>query len=255
MYNVDIYPSPYDNELEYKYAGRFGAKGEKRKKKKKPTPAQVAYQNWRHKINLIRRTIKLNYYEHDLWVRLSYQRGERKGMGEVKGDFKKFYEKLGRRYKKLGVELKWIRVIEIGKRGGIHVHVLINRIPGADTDVMIAECWPHGYTHYTNLHNSGGFQGLAEYMAKQPDEEEREEKGLPPKLTKEEYSYSTSRNLIRPSPIRKTYYHWTMRRILKDGPKPTPGYYIDKSTLEMGVNPYTGYPYLRYTEVKLNRRI
>lgn len=254
-YWQDIYRLPGSNEYEYKYAGNYGARGEKRKKKIKPTPEQVEWQNRCNKTNRIRREIKANFREDDLWERLSYGRGTRKSMREVKKDFKKFADKLRRCYRKLGEELKWMRIIEIGKRGGIHVHVLVNRIRGADTDVLVSKCWEHGYVSHTNIYDAGGFQGLAEYMAKLPDEEERKKKGLPEKLGKEEYSYSTSRNLIRPVPERKVYYHWTMRRLLRDGPKPTPGYYIDKNTIKMGFNRYTGYSYLRYTEVKLDRRI
>ena len=75
------------------------------------------------------------------------------------------------------------------------------------------------------------------------------------KLTKEEYSYSTSRNLIRPKPERKRYRRWTMRKLLLYGPKPTPGYYIVPESIRSGTNRYTGYSYMRYTEEKLDRRI
>lgn len=254
-YWKDTWTFRESNEYEYKFAGNYGAKGEHRRKKEKPTPEQIEWQNRYNKTNRIRREIKANFREDDHWERLSYERGTRKPMHEVKADFRKFVDRLRKKYRELGAELKWMRIIEIGKRGGIHVHALINRIPGADTDVLISKCWEHGYVSHTNIYNSGGYQGLAEYMAKLPDEEERKKKGLPEKLSKDEYNYSTSRNLIRPEPERKTYYRWTMRKILRDGPEPTPGYYIDKNTIKQGFNRFTGYSYLRYTEIKLDRRI
>ena len=42
-----------------------------------------------------------------------------------------------------------------------------------------------------------------------------------------------------------------MRRILEDGPKPTPGFYIVKESVVSGINKYTGMSYLRYTEQRI----
>ena len=42
-----------------------------------------------------------------------------------------------------------------------------------------------------------------------------------------------------------------LRKLIEEGPKPKAGYYIDKDSLEYGVNPYTGMSYLRYTEVRI----
>ena len=55
----------------------------------------------------------------------------------------------------------------------------------------------------------------------------------------------------RPKPERKTYFRWTMRKILEDGPKPTPGFYIVKDSIISGTNKYTGMSYLRYTEQRI----
>lgn len=254
-YCVDIYNFPGSIEYEYKWEGNYGAKGEKRAARERPSPWQIELQNQINKKNRIRRTIKANFMENDFWLTFTYRKGERKDMQGVKEDLNNVLRKLARRYRKLGAELKWMRVIEIGARGGIHIHMIMNRIRGADTDVLIKECWQHGRIFFSNLYEEGGFEQLAQYMAKVPDEEERKKKGLPRKLTKEEYSYSTSRNLIRPKPERKRYRRWTMRKLLLYGPKPTPGYYIVPESIRSGTNRYTGYSYMRYTEEKLDRRI
>ena len=44
-----------------------------------------------------------------------------------------------------------------------------------------------------------------------------------------------------------------MRKIIENGPEPTPGYFIDPLSIVMGTNPYTGMNYLHYTEYKLLR--
>lgn len=257
-YWLDIYRFSDSNEYEYKYAGKYGAKGEKRQEKSKPTPWQIELQNQLNKATRIRRIIKANFEASDMWITLTYERNTRKSMDEVKRDVEKFIQKIRRRYKKYGEEMKWMRVIEIGSRGGIHVHMLLNRLRVAeapDTDIIVCECWPHGRPFHKNLYAEDGYQQLASYMAKIPDEEERKAKKMPRKLGKEEYSFSTSRNLIRPKPERHDRKVWTVRKLVREGPKPTPGYYIVKSSVKIGVNQYTGYSYMRYTEEKLDRRI
>ena len=44
-YSKKIYRFKDSNEYEYTYAGKYGAKGEKRAKKKKPTREQIQKQN------------------------------------------------------------------------------------------------------------------------------------------------------------------------------------------------------------------
>ena len=78
MYNRERWIFLNSIETECKYAGKYGAKGEKRAKRKKPTPEQVAKQNQINKENRIRRLIKANFYPSDLWVTLKYPKGTRK---------------------------------------------------------------------------------------------------------------------------------------------------------------------------------
>ena len=161
----------FRNSIEYeiKYEGKYGAKGEKRAKKQKPTPEQVKRQNLINKQNRIRRLIKANFVPADLWTTLKYPKGTRKSMDEVKTDMKKFLDKLRYRYKKQGEPLKFIYRIEIGKQGGLHVHILVNRI--TDADVLISKCWIPGYVHFTPIYEAGGYQELATYIAKPPPDE------------------------------------------------------------------------------------
>lgn len=247
MYNRDRWIFSNSIETEYKFAGKYGAKGEKRAKRKKATPEQMAKQNQINKENRIRRLIKANFYPSDLWVTLKYQKGTRKPYEQVMKDMALFLQRLRYRYKKLEDVLKYIYRIEIGKRGGIHVHILLNRTKcSKGTDTLIAECWTFGFVHFTQLRETGGYKDLAEYIAKPvPEEQQDHEDAEKTKL------YHTSRNLIRPKPERKAFFRWTMRRILEDGPKPTPGFYIVKESVVSGINKYTGMSYLRYTEQRI----
>lgn len=249
----DKYIFPGSIEHEYKYMGRYGAKGEKREVKHQATKEQIAKQNQWNREKWMRRLIKANFSEDDYWITLKYPKGTRKPVGEVRKDFKKFLDRMRRRYKCRGMPLKFIYRMEVGKRGGIHIHILINRLEG-ETDVLVKECWTFGKMHYELLYDAGGYQGLGNYIVKLPDEEVEKQLCLfSDEEKKELIRYSCSRNLKRVEPKTKIYKHWTMRRILENGPKPTPGYYIDKESVKCGINSVTGMSYLYYTEYPLKK--
>lgn len=253
-----IYRFPTSNEYEYTYKGNYGAKGEKRAPKIRKTKKEIEYQNRMNKRTYIRRLIKLNF-EDGIWVTLTYGKGTRKSMDEVKRDFSNFRKNVGRVYKKSGQKFKYIYVIEIGKRGGIHIHMIVNRKEGMpETDRLISEKWIHGHPHMTPLYEDGDYEQLACYMAKIPPEEEggnkRSRMERMEVLTDETYDYGTSRGLVKPEPEEKEYKTRTVRRLIEEGPEPTPGYYIDKSSIRTGINRFTGMSYLYYTEHLIKRK-
>ncbi len=255
MYWIDIYRFLKSNEYEYKYPGRYGAKGEKRKKREKATPEQIAKQNQMNREKRMRHLIKENFNENDLWITFKYPKGTRKLIREFKNDLRKFLRKARKEYKKLGEEFKYIYRIEIGSKGGIHIHMLANRI--RDADLILQKEWMKitgGRTHYESLYEQGGYEKLAAYIVKKPEKESEEYKQLSlfdEDDQRELLRVSTSRNLIRPEPERKIYYRRTLRDLIENGPKPTPGYYIDKSSIRTGVNRYTGMSYYYYTEYRI----
>lgn len=252
MYWIDIYRFSKSIEYEYKYPGRYGAKGEKRQKREKATPEQIAKQNQLNREKKYRHLIKANFDENDLWVTGKYPKGTRKQISEVKGDIRKILRNLRKAYRKLGEEFKYIYRLEIGSKGGIHIHMLTNRI--RDADLTIQKEWNKitgGRVHYESIYEQGGYEKLAAYIVKKPEQESEEYKQLSlfdEDDQKELLRVSTSRNLIRPVPERKIYYRRTLRNLIENGPKPTPGYYIDKSSIRTGVNRYTGMSYYYYSE-------
>ena len=243
-YWLDIYRFRNSNEYEIKWASRYGAKGEKRCKREKPTPEQVKKQNQINRQNFVRRKIKLNFEENDYWLTFTFREKKERSAKEVSAYLEKMRRRLRRKYRKAGQELKWIARVEIGKQGGIHAHMIINRIRGeTDTAVMIQEAWEHGRVYFYLLYEEGGFKNLAEYLVKPPLDGNEDKPGLIP--------YSCSRNLKKPEPERKYYRRWTVKKLLGEGPVAKPGYYIDKDSIVQGENRYTGYSYLKYTEVRL----
>ena len=96
MYWVDAWHFRDSIEYEYKYAGNYGAKGEKRAKRRKATPEEVRRQNQRNREKNVRRLIKANFSSNDYWVTLKYPKGERPGIEEVKRHMKGFLDKVRR---------------------------------------------------------------------------------------------------------------------------------------------------------------
>lgn len=251
-YWQDIFRFPTSIEYEFKFAGNYGAKGEKRQKKEKATPEQIQKQNQSNRIKKLRRKIKANFSENDLWVTLKYPRGHRPTVTELNKDIEKTLNLLRREYRARGEPFKWILRKEIGSRGGAHIHMIVNRITGADTDLLIRKAWGKKID-IQPMYEAGGFEDLAAYIVKEPDEGcEKQLSLFPEKERKQFKTYSCSRNLITPVPERKVYRRWTIARLIRDGEiKATPGYYVDKNSIRYGVNRFTGMSYLRYTEVKI----
>ncbi len=231
MYVRDIFYFSDSIEVEEKHSGRYGAPGERRRKRQKPTPEQIAKQNqWRRERDL-RRLLKANFAEHDYWITLTYRRDIRPDMEKAKRDIKKMLRKLRDRYKKQGAALKYILVTEKGQKGAVHHHAVVNRIE--NTDKMIAEFWQSGKAYMTLLYKEGGFKDLANYIAKRPSE-------------KSEKWFSRSRNMLVPKPDRRIM----KRKSWKKEPTAWKGYCIEKESLYEGVNPVTGHPYRYYTMVR-----
>lgn len=249
-----LYKYVFRNSIEYEihWNGMYGAKGEKRAPKRKPTRVEVKKINQKIKERNVRRIIKANFTSDDLWVTFLYPKGTRKSMEEILKDVSNFHTTMRRQRKKRNVPYKWICRIEIGKQGGIHVHMVINRVRGEPTEQLIREKWKkNGRVHFEYLYEDDNFSNLAEYIVKPvPEEQQKRVEKMPESMQKQLVKYSTSRNLIRPEPEKKTYSRWTLKKLIEKGIEPTPGYLVDKESVEMGINPYTGKSYMYYTEVK-----
>lgn len=225
-------------EVEEFHSARYGAPGQKRKKRAKPTPDQVEAQNRKNREKLARRRLRAHFTVNDYFTCLTYRKENRPAdMAAAKEDFKKFIRKVQNEYKKRGEELRWMRNIEVGTKGAWHIHIIINRIP--DTDVILTKCWTHGGIHNQLLYAKGEFRELAAYITKNPKTDKR----------LRESSYSTSRNLPLPEPEKKEH----LTRATWKGIRVPPGWYLEKDSLEEGYN-LMGYPYRHYTLLRLNRK-
>lgn len=236
-------------EVEEKHTGRYGARGQKRGDRKKPTKEDIKRQNQWKKERDLRRIIKWNFQKMDYWMTITYRKGERPSWKQMLKDIQQLLRTVRRKYQKCQKELKYIYRLGIGKRGGPHIHILVNRFSTEETgtDVIFSEAWKKGHINFKTLYEFGGYKDLAEYIAKPLEEWEPEEIKR----------YHPSRNLIRKEPEEKIIN----RRSLADKngqaiyPKAPKGYYVDPDSVRMGKSPVTGFFYRHYTLVKLDRRI
>ena len=230
----------FPNAIEvYEYLdGKYGARGEPRKKKKKPTPEQIKKRNQWSKERKARHKLRTWYRKNDYLVTLTYRKEERpQDMRQAKKELADFIRRVRRGYRRKGQELRYLRNIEVGTKGAWHIHIIVNRI--TDADLIMKEAWPHGGADFKLLYEQGEFADLAAYITKTPETD--------PRL--KETSYNTSRNLPTPEPEVKRLARW------KKKPKEKPGYYIDKENYHEGINPVTGYKYRYYTLIPIHRRI
>lgn len=249
MYQLDIYRFRTSTEYEYKFVGNYGAKGEHRARKQKRTPEYIEKQNQYQRTKTVRHLLKANFKEGDLWTTLTYSSNEGKSIKEISEDLQKFLKNLRYQYKKAEKACKYIYRIEIGSKGGIHIHIILNRIP--DLDRMIQRLWKHGKS-FNELLDGGTYDRLAEYIVKQPTDQQKKLLKTFNEDAKKLIRYSCSRNLVRPQPETKTYSRRTMQTVFNNDLVPEKGYYIDRDSIRRGINEFTGYSYLYYQEILID---
>lgn len=228
-------------EREEYHSGRYGAPGEKRRKKENPTPEQMEKVNQRNREKMARRRLRKYFRKEDLFVTLTYAPEKRPAdMEAAKEDFRRFVAKIKPSYRKLGTELRWIRNIERGTRNAWHIHLVVNRIP--DADLTVASAWAHGTVDLRPCHTAGEFRKLAGYLTKTPKTESR----------LKESSYSSSRNMPLPEPEKREVTRWDT---WEEGEVRVPkGFYLDKESYHEGINPVTGFRYREYTLLRVKEK-
>lgn len=246
-YIEKIYDLGSSREYEYCFSGKYGKKGEKRSKRQRASPDQIQKQNQWSRKKRLRRIVEYNFHEGDILVTLKYPRGIRPQMEQVEKDFKNFCNKMRRAYAKEGIPFKYVYRMEIGKRGGIHIHILMNDIPNAIG--LLRSKW-NGHANVEAVYDLTNGE-VSDYLSKLPDDIiEGQMTFLTDAEKKKLIRYGRSRNLVEPQPEVKEYSRRTVEKMVRDGIKPSPGYYIDKSSIWYGTNPFTGYTHLHYKELK-----
>ena len=239
-------------EIERYFTSRYKKKGISRGDKVKPTKEEQEKVNTRQAERKLRILINANYGYGDYHLVLDYIR--RKGEPDrtpeqMRQDIDVFLRECRKEYRKAGLEFKYIHVMEIGKKGARHHHLVVNKI---DTEIL-QRCWYKAYEGHNRvkvfpLDDSGNYAELASYLIKYTG---THKKGTDGALQGKRWN--CSKNLVRPEP---EYRIISDREYFKKEPKAIKGYYVDKNSVSMGVHSpeYYGYGYLRYTLVKITDR-
>lgn len=226
-------------EVAKHYSGRYGAPGMPREEKKNRTPEEMARQNHWRRCRDLRRLMELNFSPGDWHVTLTCRKEDRPTKEEAVMLIRMFRDKLRVQFRKQGWELKYIITCEVGQRGAVHWHMVVNNLHNerCDTAKLIRELWTWGRPYFSALDDKGDYGRLAEYMVKETAR--RMESGE----TVEKLSYICSRNLRRPVEKRERIRAAAWSR----APRIPKGWELVPFSLVNGINKYTGLPYQRYT--------
>lgn len=230
--------------MEYHTRRRYPP-GEKRSGKKNPTPEKQQERNTRRKRMQIQRLILNNFDEGDKWITLTYS--EDRAPDDMDACMKNaaaLNRHLRKIYGKAETPFRWIRNIEMTKRGICHIHLLVNALPGTDIGKEIREWWKERFGKIARIQDTyldGAFSSLAAYLAKT----QRDEDG------KCVSRYSRSRNLVDPVPDVQEYVRWNaMARGEWKEIRIPKGYELVRESVYEGVDEATGYPYRYYTLIR-----
>lgn len=214
---------------------KYGAPGKRRSKRSKATPEDMKRVNaWQKRRKCLWR-LQLYFDPGDYYITLTYRKDERPAdMAAAKKDFKQFLEKLRRSYKKMKIDFRWIRNIEIGKRKACHVHMILKRMEGLD--LIIRKLWTKGKVDFQLLYEDGAFKDLAAYITKSEITDK----------TLSETDYQASRNMPLPEPKVKEIRGWTITRKISV----PQGWSLDADSVMEGINPLTGYKYRSYMLIR-----
>lgn len=222
-------------------------KGAKREKRAKPTPEQQEKVNRLQRERTVRRLINHNFAPGDLYITLSYR--EKPEAAQMAKDMRRFRDRLRRDYRKRGYELKYLYVMEVGKRGARHFHMVLNRCGDGPPAKWLQEAWGMGWINIKPLDSSGDYAKLASYLVKYADKTQKT-LGL-----SNQKGYTPSRNLKRPRKETTRY----KRRRLPDGPqiprRLRGKVYLCKDSYHRGINPVTGYEYQEYRLIEYPRHM
>lgn len=228
-------------EVHKSYSKRLGDH-KSRAGKENPTSEEMDKVNQKNAETKLRRLINANFECGDFHLVLTYKKELRPDPAGAKERIAKFIRTLRKEYKKVGADLKYIHVTEYAATA-IHHHLIINDIDNKNVSKIIRELWEWGNPKFTPLDDSGQYQKLAEYLIKETSKTYKEKDGG------HLQRYSCSRNLIKP--VAKTTIIKKANAWSKD-PKAIKGYYIDKDSIENGVNMWNGRPFQRYTMIKID---
>lgn len=239
MYIKKIWKFRNSIEIEKVHTFTYRSKGMKRNTKTFETKESVKKNNRKKAADRLRRLIKANF-ENGYHVVLTYNKDDRPDRVQAERELKNFIRRIKYRYKKAGDELKAIMVTEYENKA-IHHHLIINESDKLNVMRILAEQWKPGNVNFTLLYQDEDVDELAEYLIKETDKTFRQDE-----CTKQRYT--RTRNLAEP----ECKIEIIKSNSFSHNPKIPEGFELKKETLVNGISEITGYPFQKYTLLKIH---
>lgn len=214
-----------------------GARREKKSEKTKESQLRINQRKAAVEMTIL---MNANFHPGDYHVTLTYKSEERPA--DVKGakrDRSDFLDRLRRHMKEENKLFKYVMVTEVGKRGALHHHLVMNQVPTE----WIRRAWKKGRIDIRPLDDTGQYSRLAEYFAKYKIQFQR--------MGGEGRAWTRSKNLSRPETKTKIVRN---RGYFREEPRAKKGYWLDKETVHAGVSELTGWNFIRYILVENDGR-
>lgn len=225
---------------ERSYSSHIHPPGATRQKKSEKTTESQLRVNQRKAAVEMTILMNANFRPGDYHVTLTYKREERpEDVQKAKEDRSAFLDRLRRRMNKEGKPFKYVLVTEVGKRGALHHHIVMNQVPTE----WIRTAWKKGRIDVRPLDDTGQYSRLAEYFAKYKIQFQR--------MGGEGRAWTRSTNLYRPETKKRIIRN---RGYFREEPRVKKGYWLDKETVHAGVSELTGWNFLRYILVENDGR-
>ena len=223
----------------------------KRRKKSKPTSEIQQRLNHRHSEGQLRRLLHTNFTPSDLFVTLTFDDAHLPPAAEdAQRLLQNYLRRVKRRYSKLGIEPKYIYVLEYGqKHNRLHIHLIIS---GGLVKAELTKLWGMGEVSADTLRfEKDGLATLAKYLTKGSETDDR------PTWKR----WTGSRNLEKPTVTHRDgrLSHRKMAALCQDGGDADfleteyCGYEIADFSLDISEDIYGGY-YLAATLKKMPPR-
>lgn len=213
----------------------------KRGKRSKPTTEIQQRLNQRHTEGRLRRLLHTNFTPSDLFATLTFdQVNLPASVEDAQRLLQNFLRRLKRKYARLGLDVKYIYVLEYGqKHNRLHIHLVLT---GGITRADLEKLWGLGAVNADALRfEKDGLAALAKYLTKGGEADNQD------RLTWKRWS--ASRNLEQPTVTQRDgrLSHRKMASLCQDGGDAdyletlVDGYEMADYSLEVSEDIYGGY--------------
>lgn len=226
--------------LVYKYihAVGYNKSNKGRKPKEKTTSKKQSEINQRMAADKLFLLIQGNFQGGDLHIIPTYTENNYPySVERMKADHNNFIRRMKYIYAKFGAELKYIHVVEYLNRRP-HDHYIINKVDGIDIG-LIQKIWGKGLVRFTPLEDGGYYRKLSDYLIKETSKTFNSSERVYAKR------WTASRNLIKPEKHIEVVTIENEDEFLT-APAADEVHELIKETEYIGVNEYSGTPYIRY---------